>query len=90
MADIGVRELKTKASQIVRNIRKHRARYVVTYRGHPVALLIPFDEPGVPGVRSGEAADDGAWEELTRLGQLIAQSWPVGVTSAEVLSEMRR
>ena len=36
MPDIGVRELKTHASEIVRNVREQRARYVVTYRGQPV------------------------------------------------------
>jgi antitoxin (DNA-binding transcriptional repressor) of toxin-antitoxin stability system len=33
MPDIGVRELKTRASEIIRDLREQRTRYVVTYRG---------------------------------------------------------
>ncbi len=44
MPDIGVRELKTHTSEIVRNVREQRTRYVITYRGRPVGLLLPFDE----------------------------------------------
>lgn len=88
MPDIGVRELKIKASQIVRNVRERRARYVIAYRGRPVALLIPLD---VPGPATG--ADDAGvntWDELTRLGHQMASTWPAGQASAEALSEMRR
>ena len=56
MPDIGVRELKTRASEIIRDLREQRTRYVVTYRGRPVGLLLPLDEAGWPGWvrRSGE------------------------------------
>lgn len=39
MPEIGVRELKTRASEIIRTVRDHRARYVVTRRGRPVGVL---------------------------------------------------
>jgi len=88
--EIGVRELKTRASEIVRAVRERRARYLITYRGRPVGLLLPLDEapPGerVPG---GEARAD-AWGELTRLGEEIGRGWQSPQTSAELLSEMRR
>jgi len=29
------------------------------------------------------------WDELTRLGQEIATEWPQGVSSGDVLSQMR-
>jgi prevent-host-death family protein len=44
MPDVGVRELKTHASEIVRNLRERRTHYVITYRGQPVGLLMPLDE----------------------------------------------
>lgn len=86
--EIGVRELKVKASEIVRNMRKRRTRYVITYRGRPVGRLEPIElaEPG--GTDAVAAA--AAWDELTRLGQEIARGWPPDRSSAEVLSEMRR
>jgi len=89
MREIGVRELKVNASEIVRNVRKRRTRYLITYRGRPVGILAPLGsaEPVTP-----ESAEDvtAAWDELTRLGQEIARGWPSGQTSADYLTEMRR
>ena len=87
MREIGVRELKAKASEIVRSVRKRRARYIITYRGRPVALLSPLEELAPSRAAGGESA---AWDELTRLGKEIGRAWPAGVSSADVLSEMRR
>jgi prevent-host-death family protein len=89
MPVIGIRELKTKASLIMRNIRKRRTRYVVTVRGRPVAMLLPLDESMLTTLASPARTDDN-WEELMRLGKLMAKSRPPGVQSAEVLSELRR
>ena len=90
MREIGVRELKVRASEIMRNVRKRRARYIITYRGRPVGLLAPIEpaESGLPISAAEEATS--AWDELTRLGRDIARGWPASKTSAEVLSEMRR
>jgi prevent-host-death family protein len=90
MPDVGVRELKARASEIIRNVRDQRARYVITYRGRPVGLLMPLDEVrATPLLPTGEPAM-AAWEELTRLGQEIGRGWRSSLTSAELLSEMRR
>ncbi len=88
MPEIGVRELKTRASEILRNVRKNRASYVFTYRGRPVGILMPLEkaEPMEPIPSS----DSSAWDELTRLGREVGRLWPKDVTSADVLSKMRR
>ena len=90
MPDVGVRELKTHASEIIRAVRERRARYVITYRGRPVGLLAPLDEAGaaLPPLTGG--AEDDAWETLTRLGEEIGREWQSPLTSSELLSEMRR
>jgi prevent-host-death family protein len=88
MPEIGIRELKARASEIVRAVRDRRARYTVTYRGRPVGVLVPLGE-----APPAEAADDlgiAAWEELTQLGEEIGQGWTSSQTGAELLSEMRR
>lgn len=87
MPDIGVRELKTHASEIVRKVREQRARYVVTYRGQPVGMLMPLDETPLLPAREDESS---AWDELTRLGEEIGRGWKSSQTGAELLSEMRR
>ncbi len=85
MATVGVRELKTHASEIVRQVREAGVSYTVTYRGEPVGLLSPLPTTG--GVAE---ADDSAWAELERLGEEIAHGWQAPVSSTELLSEMRR
>ncbi len=90
MPDIGVRELKTHASEIIRNVREHRIPYVVTHRGNPVGLLTPLPESNIRLMDNVEAASGNVWDELTELGQAIAQGWQSDKTSAEILAEMRR
>src|SRR3990172_6907201 len=88
MPEAGVRELKAQASEIVRRVRERKARYIITYRGRPVAVLLPLE-----GASTEEAAPAGgasAWQELERLGALIGKGWRAPVSSAELLSGMRR
>jgi len=90
MPDVGVRDLKIRASEIVRRVRDQRVQYVITYRGRPVGLLTPLDEAALsPQPPGGEAAST-TWETLMRLGEEIGQGWRSPLTSAELLSETRR
>ncbi len=86
MGQVGVRELKTRASAIVREVRERGVRYVITSRGRPVAVIVPIQE--LPEA-AGQAGSD-AWEELTRLGEEIGQGWQAGESSVELLSASRR
>jgi prevent-host-death family protein len=90
MPDVGVRELKARASEIVREVRERRVRYTITYRGRPVGVLMPLDDPGDAALGDGVGSPVSAWDELVRLGQEIGQGWRSPLTSAELLSEMRR
>jgi prevent-host-death family protein len=85
MSEIGVRELKIHASEIIHKVKEKGARYVVTHRGHPIAAIIPLEE-----VRPGSESDESAWDELDELGKQISQGWQSSQTSAEILSEIRR
>jgi len=88
MPEIGIRELKARASEIIRAVRDRRARYTVTYRGRPVGVLVPLGE--VPAAEVADEPGSAAWEELTQLGEEIGQGWTSPQTGAELLSEMRR
>jgi prevent-host-death family protein len=90
MHDVGVRELKVRASEIIRRVRDQRARYVITHRGKPVGLLVPLDEASLASLRFGEEGAEAAWDALTRLGEEIGREWRSPLTSTELLSEMRR
>jgi len=84
MPSIGVRDLKARASAILRSVRERRRRYLVTSHGRPIAALIPLDE--VEAIEPDEAA----WQELALLGERIGRSWKSAASSAELLGEMRR
>jgi prevent-host-death family protein len=89
MAEIGVRELKARASEIVRAVRDEGARYVVTYRGRPVGMLMPIGEAeGQP--KSPLVRPDDAWAELVALGEEVGRGWELDTSALDLLSGMRR
>jgi prevent-host-death family protein len=94
MARVGVRELKNRTTEIIRDVRENRAEYVVTYHGRPVAVLLPVSEDWLEAEtrRAVEAATSGedVWAELETLRQEIGQSWQSDKTAVELVSEQRR
>jgi prevent-host-death family protein len=90
MPEIGVRELKARASEIIRAVRDHRAYYTVTYRGRPVAVLMPLSEVSPLVAEPGGEAETNVWPKLMRLGEEIGRGWRVSDISADLLSRMRR
>lgn len=91
MTEIGVEELRTRASKIVHDVRERDERYVVTYRGRPMALLVPLNADATKRENPVEATSaESIWEELERLGQEIGRGWKDPRTSAELISAMRR
>lgn len=85
MADIGARELKARAPEVLREVRDSRAHYVISYRGRPIAALVPLETPAAE-------ADVGidARAELEGLGDEIAKAWASPMTSTELLTQARR
>jgi prevent-host-death family protein len=83
--EIGIRELKSRASEVVRAVKEERARYIVTQRGKPVAAIVPTD--AVPPEKD---SDDAVWERLMKIGEEISKGWQSDKSAVEILSEMRR
>lgn len=90
MPDVGVRELKIRASEIVRAVRERRARYTITYRGRPVGVLLPLVEPSAAGALPDGESGQAVWDELTEMGEEIGRGWQSDMSSFELLSQMRR
>lgn len=59
MRFVTTKELKLRTRQLLEDARSGE-RLAVTFRGKPVALLVPFDEPAAFGVRPYETA----WPEI--------------------------
>ncbi|NPV08580.1 MAG: type II toxin-antitoxin system prevent-host-death family antitoxin [Anaerolineae bacterium] len=83
MESVGVRELKQRASEIIRLVREQKQEVEITYRGETVARIVP-----VFG-RDAEERDRDAWEELRRIGKEISRQWPKGVSAVEAIREDR-
>lgn len=46
---VGVRELKNRATEIVRQVEESGSAVVVTRHGRPTALILPIDSPEAEG-----------------------------------------
>jgi prevent-host-death family protein len=78
MPSVGIRELKDEASAIIRAVREEKAEYVVTYRGRPVAVIRPVEEPPT-----------GADEILAAAVAVFAGLSPADVTELEEIFTRR-
>ncbi|MCA9870020.1 MAG: type II toxin-antitoxin system Phd/YefM family antitoxin [Anaerolineae bacterium] len=91
---VGVRELKNDTSQIIRMVREERAEYVVTYRGQPVAVILPVAESAsedqIEQILAASRPDDDFWAQWDALGKEIDAQWKSEKTAVELISEQRR
>ncbi|MEJ5199850.1 MAG: type II toxin-antitoxin system Phd/YefM family antitoxin [Anaerolineae bacterium] len=84
MEEIGIRELKARASEVVRAVKERRARYVITQRGQPAAVLLPVDAV------SPRPDPDEVWARLEAIREELGKGWQSEKSAVEILSEMRR
>lgn len=94
MPNVGVKDLKNQATEILRAVREERAEYIVTYHGRPVAMLLPVDaawleEEHLRSVRPARPSPE-LLAELEALRQEIDKSWRSDKTAVELISEGRR
>jgi|SRR5215510_6786615 len=86
---IGVRELKTHAARIVRQVRETQATYVVTHRGHAAAVILPVN-PNDPAPAAGDSAGDEAWTAFLSAGRRIQGRFSPRRSGVQMLSRSRR
>jgi len=89
---IGVRELRQRTAEVLRQVREQRAEYIITHQGRPAALLLPLDPQLAEAamVEAGKQAIVGGWETYARLAEQIRAAWPPNRHTEEVLDEIRR
>lgn len=92
MPSIGIRELHNRTTEVLREVWEGGAEYLVTYQGHPVALLVPVDTERLEQAMldAGREAVETAWERFADLVARAREEWPSGQRSDSVLDEMRR
>ena len=85
MEEIGVRELKENASEVLRRVREVGESYTITYRGRAIARIVPAD------TEAEDMADwEKIWAEMDETAAEITKKWPRGVTAVEAVREQRR
>ena len=84
MNTVGIRELKQRTSDLVRQVRESGNPIQITYHGKVVAMLVPMEAVG----ESEEEAK--AWAALDELAVQIGQAWPENMPASQAVDEARR
>ncbi len=87
---VGVRELKTHAARILRQVRDSRASYVLTHRGRAVGVILPLDPSEGTSPASEDVDAAAAWNAFVRAGRRLERRFRRGVSGVRLLSAMRR
>ena len=87
---VGVRELKTHAARILRQVREARKSYLLTHRGRPIGVILPVDSED-EAWRTSEPVDaTAAWEAFVRVGRRLEGRFASKARGVRLLSDMRR
>ena len=84
MQVIGVRELKQRASEILRAVEETGEVVQITRHGQVIARIVPAPTAAV------RARAVEAWTQMDHLAEQISARWPAGVGAAEAVAEQRR
>ena len=85
MSSVGIRELKTNASEIVRRVREQGEVIDVTYYGEVVARLVPVKQ-----ARLANKELDELWADMDQLAAQVAKKWSGADSAVEAVREGRR
>jgi prevent-host-death family protein len=88
MKDIGIRQLKSHASDLVRQVSEHHETYAITRHGRTVGVLAP---PDFVAPDQGEAADrEAAWDRLVVLADKMNRGTGKRASAVRELNKSRR
>ena len=86
---VGVRELKTRAAHILRQVREAQRSYLLTRRGRAIGVILPVDgEDEANDVDTVDAT--AAWVAFLRAGRRQERRFPPDARGVRLLSDMRR
>lgn len=87
---VGVRELKTHAARILRQVRDSRASYILTHRGRAVGVILPLDAADGASQTADDADAAAAWNTFVRAGRRLERRFRPEVSGVRLLSTGRR
>lgn len=85
MSTVGIRELKTNTSEIVRRVRELGEIVDITLHGEVVARLVPARPMSTPAEEL-----DALWAEMDRLAEEITANWTGSYSAVDAVREGRR
>jgi prevent-host-death family protein len=85
MPRIGLRELKIHLSEVAKDVQQNDARYTVTNRGEPVALLVPYSRAAETNPEDPAAA----WKELADLLHEAGRRTPATESTEDLMDWSR-
>lgn len=85
MSSVGIRELKTNTSEIVRRVREQGEVVEITHRGEVVARLIPARP-----IKSSAEELENLWAEMDRLAEEVSAHWTGSPSAVDAVREGRR
>ena len=87
MKEIGVRDLKSHLTKVIRAVHEEAVEYTVTLHGQPVAVIRPYTvTEGAEQRKQQVAAELALFEQLA---EQVGESWQSDRNSAELLEELR-
>ena len=86
MPSIGIRELKARASEVIREVRLRGGEVDITHHGRVVARLVPATPPRRRASRRSAAV----WSTIDQVAREIGRRWPKGVSAVQAVREGRR
>lgn len=84
MEKVGVRELKTHASESVRRVREEHQSFEITYRGEIVGQIVPSTQ------EVNREAARKSWHDWQTFFSDVAEETVDGATLDETMFEVRR
>ena len=85
MEEIGIREFKQRANEIVRWVREEQESFFVAYRGKAMAKLVPAVDPSEEHVTAS-----ATWTRMDEMSREIDSHRPSGVPEEETINEHLR
>lgn len=85
MSSVGIRELKTNTSEIVRRVREYGEVVEITHRGEVVARLIPARP-----IRTSAEELSALWADMDRLAEEVGTHWTGSPSAVDAVREGRR
>ena len=89
---IGVRELRQRTTEVLRQVREEKAEYVITYQGRPIAVLLPVvsEEVEAAMVQTSKQTVQGGWQTYAHVAEMLRQAWPEEYQTQTLLDDIRQ